>query len=45
MPALPDMSNAAVLKRQAMTKAAKAARDKAPPPAPPAPKIRIAKGR
>jgi hypothetical protein len=45
MPALPDMSNAAVLKRQAMTKAAKAAAAKTPPPAPAAPKPRIAKGR
>ena len=44
MPALPDMSNAAVLKRQAMTKAAKAARPKEPV-TPPPPKPRIAKGR
>ncbi len=45
MPKLPDdMSNAAVQKRLALTKAQKAARPKEPA-VPPAPKVRIAKPR
>ena len=44
MPALPDMSKAAVLKRQEMTEAAAAKRAAEPPPAP-VTKVRIAKSR
>jgi hypothetical protein len=44
MPKLPDMSPAAVKKRQQLTEAAQAQRAKEPPP-PPVVKVRIAKPR
>ena len=43
MPKLPDMSAAAVKKREALTKIYKASKPKEAPPAPPKP--RVAKGR
>jgi hypothetical protein len=45
MPKLPSLSAAAVQKRRVLTEAQQAELAKAPPPAAPVAKIRIAKGR